>query len=150
MPTGRAPRGASSVSADNFRSASTPEAKALLVRELSGEGVVMVGDGVNDTAALQEATVGIAMGAMGSDSAIDSADIVLMNDDIRKLPALLALSKDYRAILAQNIWFSLGTKAILIVAGIFTPLPFWLAVAGDMGVSLIVIANALRLRSVAS
>lgn len=141
---------ASSVSADNFRSASTPEAKAVLVRELSGEGVVMVGDGVNDTAALQEATVGIAMGAMGSDSAIDSADIVLMNDDIRKLPALLALSKDYRAILAQNIWFSLGTKAILIVAGIFTPLPFWLAVAGDMGVSLIVIANALRLRSVAS
>ena len=131
-----------------YRAASTPEAKALLVRQLSGEGVVMVGDGVNDTAALQEATVGIAMGAMGSDSAIDSADIVLMNDDIQKLPVLVGLSKDYRVILAQNIWFSLGTKAVLIVAGIFTPLEFWLAVAGDMGVSLLVIANALRLRAV--
>jgi Cd2+/Zn2+-exporting ATPase len=60
------------------------------------------------------------------------------------------LSKDYRSILAQNIWFSLGTKAVLIVAGILTPLPFWLAVAGDMGVSLIVIANALRLRQVSA
>jgi Cd2+/Zn2+-exporting ATPase len=137
---------ASTVAADDFRSATTPEAKALLVRKLADDGVVMVGDGVNDAAALQEATVGIAMGAMGSDSAIDSADIVLMNDDIRKLPALLDLSRDYRAILAQNIWFSLGTKAVLIIAGIWTPLPFWLAVAGDMGVSLIVIANALRLR----
>jgi Cd2+/Zn2+-exporting ATPase len=132
----------------DFRSASTPESKALLARELAADGgVAMVGDGVNDTAALQEATVGIAMGAMGSDSAIDSADIVLMNDDVRKLPALIDLSRDYRAILAQNIWFSLGTKAVLIVAGVFTVLPFWLAVAGDMGVSLIVIANALRLRS---
>jgi Cd2+/Zn2+-exporting ATPase len=132
----------------DFRSASTPESKALLARKFASEGgVAMIGDGVNDTAALQEATVGIAMGAMGSDSAIDSADIVLMNDDITKLPALLDLSRRYRSILAQNIWFSLGTKAILIVAGVLAPLPFWLAVAGDMGVSLIVIANALRLRA---
>jgi Cd2+/Zn2+-exporting ATPase len=132
----------------DFRSASTPEAKVIAVRELASDGgAVMVGDGVNDTAALQEATVGIAMGAMGSDSAIDSADIVLLNDDIGKIPTLLKLSKNYRAILAQNIWFSLGTKAVLIVAGVLTPLPFWLAVAGDMGVSLIVIANALRLRT---
>ncbi|MDQ2986884.1 MAG: cadmium-translocating P-type ATPase [Armatimonadota bacterium] len=138
---------AASSGVSDFRSASTPESKALLVRKLSGEGVVMVGDGVNDTAALQEATVGIAMGAMGSDSAIDSADIVLLNDDIRKIPTLIRLSRDYRAILAQNIWFSLGTKAVLIAAGVLTPLPFWLAVAGDMGVSLIVIANALRLRT---
>jgi Cd2+/Zn2+-exporting ATPase len=133
----------------DFVSASTPEAKALKVRALAAAGgAVLVGDGVNDTAALQESTVGIAMGAMGSDSAIDSADIVLLNDDIAKVPALLRISRDYRSILAQNIWFSLGTKAVLIVAGIATPLPFWLAVAGDMGVSLLVIANALRLRSV--
>lgn len=132
-----------------YRSASTPEGKALTVREFAADGgVVMVGDGVNDTAALQEATVGIAMGAMGSDSAIDSADIVLLNDDIGKIPALIGLSRSYRSILAQNIWFSLGTKAILIGAGVLTPLPFWLAVVGDMGVSLIVIANSLRLRSV--
>jgi len=138
-----------SAGVSDYRSASTPEAKALAVRELAFDGgAVMVGDGVNDTAALQEATVGIAMGAMGSDSAIDSADIVLLNDDIGKIPSLLRLSRDYRAILAQNIWFSLGTKAVLIIAGVLTPLPFWLAVTGDMGVSLIVIANALRLRAV--
>jgi len=140
-----------SAGVSDFRAASTPEAKALTVRELAADGgAVMVGDGVNDTGALQEATVGIAMGAMGSDSAIDSADIVLLNDDIGKIPSLLRLSKDYRAILAQNIWFSLGTKVVLIVAGVLTPLPFWLAVAGDMGVSLIVIANALRLRTARS
>jgi Cd2+/Zn2+-exporting ATPase len=140
---------ASAAGVEEFVSASTPEAKALKVRELAASGgAVMVGDGVNDTAALQESTVGIAMGAMGSDSAIDSADIVLLNDDISKVPSLLGLSRDYRSILAQNIWFSLGTKAVLIVAGVYTVLPFWLAVAGDMGVSLLVIANALRLRTI--
>lgn len=138
---------AGAVGVMDHRSASTPEAKAELVAQLRNDGgVAMVGDGVNDTAALQSADVGIAMGAMGSDAAIESADIVLMNDDIGKIPSLLDLSKKYREVLAQNIAFSLGTKAVLICLGLWMVLPFWLAVAGDMGVSLIVVANALRLR----
>ena len=126
----------------------SPDEKAQRVEALAKDGgVAMVGDGVNDTAALQRATVAIAMGAVGSDAAIESADIVLLNDDIRNIPRLLTLSRKLRRVLAENITFSLATKAMLLVAGGYLILPFWLAVAGDMGVSVLVTLNALRLRA---
>ncbi len=125
----------------------SPEQKAEFAQRLAeGGGVVTVGDGVNDVAALQRSTVGIAMGAAGSEVAIECADIVLLSDDISKIRSLLKLSLRLHRIIVENIVFSLTTKALLVGLGIATPLPFWMAVAGDMGVSLLVTLNALRLK----
>lgn len=127
-----------------------PNEKAKVAQELSRDnGVVMVGDGINDVAALQRADVAIAMGAAGSDAAIEVADVVVLNDDISTLRKLHSLSRRYRAVVAQNILFSLVTKVGLVVAGVLATMPpFWIAVVGDMGVSLLVTLNAMRLRRV--
>ncbi len=140
---------ASALNLEDYKGNLSPAEKAEYVSKWNMDGgVVMVGDGINDLAALQRARVSIAMGAAGSESAIESADIVLLNDRIENLPKLRNIGKRYRAVMAQNIAFSLITKAGLIVIGaIFTGLPFWLAVAGDMGVALLVTANALRIKS---
>lgn len=125
----------------------SPSEKAKQVERLKEQGgVIVTGDGVNDVAALQRANVGVAMGAAGSDAAIESADIVLMNDDLSNLPKVINISKKLRAVITQNIIFSLSTKAILIMFGAAFVLPFWISVAGDMGVALLVIANAIRIR----
>lgn len=129
---------------DDVRAGLMPQDKETAVTAL-GDGVAMVGDGVNDAPALASADVGFAMGTAGSDTAIEVADIAVMGDDPRKVAGLIGLSRWTKAVVRQNIGFSLGTKVLavgLLAAGM---LPLWGAVVADVGASLIVVANALRL-----
>ncbi len=135
------------VGVDEFHSELLPEDKVRLISELKIKfgGIAMVGDGINDAPALAAATVGIAMGAMGSDAAIETADIALMSDDLSKIPWLIRHSRKTMAVIRQNVFFALVVKALFIcmaAAGVAT---LWEAIAADMGASLLVIFNGLRL-----
>ncbi|WP_425498414.1 heavy metal translocating P-type ATPase [Halogeometricum salsisoli] len=139
---------AKQVGVDEFRAELLPDEKVSAIDEFVEEydGVAMVGDGINDAPALATATVGVAMGAAGTDTALETADIALMADDLSKLPYLYELANDANSVIRQNIWASLGVKAALAIGVPFGLVPIWLAVlAGDAGMTVGVTGNAMRL-----
>jgi Cd2+/Zn2+-exporting ATPase len=135
------------VGIDDARGNLLPEDKlAIVTAELARHGSVgMVGDGINDAPALAKASIGFAMGAAGTDTAIETADIALMDDDLRKIPQFLRLSRRASLILKQNIVFALSIKAVFLTLALTGTATLWMAVFADMGASLIVVFNGLRL-----
>ena len=126
-----------------------PDGKVAKVEELLAElkgkdKLAFVGDGINDAPVLSRADIGIAMGSMGSDAAIEAADIVLMDDDPSKIADVVRISRKTMTIVKQNIIFALGVKAIVLLMGAFGMANMWEAVFADVGVSVIAIINAMR------
>jgi Zn2+/Cd2+-exporting ATPase len=138
---------ASGVGIDDVRGNLLPQDKlAAMHALLQRYGTVgMVGDGINDAPALAKASIGFAMGAAGTDTAMETADVALMHDDLRKLPLFLRLSRQTSRILVQNIALAIGIKSVFFILALLGHATLWMAVFADMGASLLVVFNGLRL-----
>ena len=136
---------ATQVGVDAYEGNLLPEEKLEAIARLGQSGVVgMVGDGINDAPALARADIGFAMAAGGTDTAIETADVALMDDDLRKIPRFISLSKSTYAILMQNIGFAIGVKVLFFILAFMGLASMWMAVFADVGTSLLVVANGLR------
>ena len=126
-----------------------PEDKVTLLEKITqqkngNEKVLFVGDGINDAPVLSLADVGIAMGAMGSDAAIEAADVVLMDDDPLKIGKAIRISKKCVSIVHQNIYFAIGIKVIVLILGALGLANMWMAIFADTGVLIMAVMNAMR------
>ena len=138
---------AKSIGIDGCHSNLLPEDKVTVVKELKEQKdgcVVFVGDGINDAPVLVNADIGIAMGVLGSNAAIEAADIVLMDDDLQRIPVAIEIARKTMKIVKQNIWFVLCVKFIVLALGAFGFAPLWLAIFADVGVAVLAILNAMR------
>lgn len=150
MLTGDNPATAGTIAAQvgitEVRANLLPQDKLDLIRSLSARGPVgMVGDGINDGPALAAATVGFGLAAAGTDTAKEAADVLIMNDDLRRVPQTIRLSRQTHAVLWQNIALALGIKAVFFALAVFGQATMWMAVFADMGAGLLVVFNGLRL-----
>ena len=140
---------AEKVGIDEYHSELLPSDKVAHVERLlnekpTGKNLAFVGDGINDAPVLQRADVGIAMGALGSDVAIDAADVVLMDDKPSKIATAIAIARRTIAIARQNVWFAIGVKAAILILAVFGLGTMWMAVFADVGVTVIAVLNAMR------
>jgi len=132
---------------DDVRTELTPEAKVEAIKSLTGPShrVAMIGDGVNDAPSLAAAHIGVAMGARGSDAALEQADVVLMHDRLENFLAAFRLSQRARRIIRQNLVISLGTVVVLVTFALLGRIPLTIGVVGHEGSTVIVVMNSLRL-----
>ena len=141
---------AKNLSLDEFYSELLPQDKVKILEEILdkkddvNKKIAFVGDGINDAPSLTRADVGIAMGAMGSDAAIEAADVVLMDDDPGKIPTAIKVSKKCLRIVKENIYFSIGVKIIVLILGALGLTSMWAAIFADVGVTIIAVLNAMR------
>jgi Cd2+/Zn2+-exporting ATPase len=129
-----------------------PQDKVAMVEKLlkeiqKGEKLIFVGDGVNDAPVLARADIGISMGGLGSDSAIEASDVVIMTDELSKISEAIIISRKTRLIVSQNIALALGIKVAIMILGVFGKATLWEAVFGDVGVALLAVLNSLRVLS---